>query len=267
MDDEGVLTMRQAFTHWSANYPNMSSEFNYEMFELLGDNTFNKVLIWYMWRRFRFDLNKDFHAHATLTNATKVYKSKHQMPLISDFLELPKMAIYRSLFYHKQKKTHADRLGQIMMDLKMKTDILEAFIGGLEFLIDSKFCFTIGCSIIYNILSSYFDSLSDMTIDPARVLPNKVKLKEIMDKFDRQEKFHFKEHELPDDYFTLDLTLHFKDQPLYNSNKQLITFKKFTAGPAKNKKMLEDELCLLFIHWFEDECGIVYSCHRGINVS
>ena len=39
--------MTSAVTHWSLN-----EEEDYEVWETLGDGTLNKIMVWYMYRRF-----------------------------------------------------------------------------------------------------------------------------------------------------------------------------------------------------------------------
>ena len=47
LDDQGIERVKMAFTHSS-----MVNEKNYEFFEMLGDRSVNKAIIWYMHRRF-----------------------------------------------------------------------------------------------------------------------------------------------------------------------------------------------------------------------
>lgn len=175
MDAQGVSLMRRAFTHWTFN-----SEHNYEVLETLGDTTYNKIVMYYIYRRFP-DLANDPDGNYKLTESSKLYKSKLQAPFFSDRLGLPSMARYRMLFYRPQPQTFPDKILQIKMDQKMKTDLFEAFIAALEDIIDCRVFPHAGYIYTYNILSSLLDEI-DIKMNLADTKNNKSKLKELTDR-------------------------------------------------------------------------------------
>ena len=175
MDSRGVQLLRQAFTHWSIN-----TEPNYELLEFLGDTTYNKVIAMYIYRRFP-ELANDPDGNCKLTESCKLYKSKSQAPAFSDKLGLPSMARYRALFYRPQAITHPDKVLQIKMDNKFKTDLFEAFLGAIEELIDTRIYAHSGYAIAYNIIESLLDEIH-ITINLQSTISNKAKAKEVVDR-------------------------------------------------------------------------------------
>lgn len=175
MDAEGIALLKRAFTHWSMDW-----DYNYEMLEALGDTTYNKAVTYIIRRKFP-SLNDDPNGNYKLTEASKLYKSKTKAPIFSDALGLCKMARYVSLIYQPQAETYPDKLNQLVMDNKMKTDLFEAFLAAVEDLIDSKVSQNLGYAITYNIIESLFENI-ELTIDLSVTKTNKAKLKELLDK-------------------------------------------------------------------------------------
>lgn len=171
MDDEACTLMRRAFTHRT-----MSMHDNYEVLETLGDTSFNKIVAFYMMRRFP-ELRTDPQANYKLTEAMKIYKSKTIAEKFSDTLGLPSLARYREC----QIRVNANETKIFKMDSKFKTDLFEAFLAGIEDLIDGKIHVHAGYAVVYNILQSLLDDIP-MTINLDKIKSAKVLLKECIDK-------------------------------------------------------------------------------------
>ena len=164
LDENGMKIMTSAVTHWS-----LQEEEDYEVWETLGDSTLNKIMIWYMHRRF---------PHATseeLTEAKKINVSKGQFPVYAQTLQLPQYVRYKNITYQSGKN-----MLTISLDKSMKEDTFEAFFGALEFLIDSKIILGSGYLIVYNIVTHILDQ-QQMTVDLSKIKDSITQLKEIFD--------------------------------------------------------------------------------------
>ena len=169
LDEEGMKVMTSAVTHWSLN-----EDQDYEVWETLGDSTLNKIMVWYMFRRFPDATSEE------LTEAKKINVSKGQFPIYSQTINLPKYVRYRNITYTSGKNTLT-----ITLDKSMREDTFEAFFGALEYLIDGKIMLGAGYTICYNIVSVILDQ-QQMTIDLSKIKDSITQLKEI---FDTRRKF------------------------------------------------------------------------------
>jgi len=70
LDDAGIERINIGFTHSS-----MIGETNYEFFEMLGDRSVNKAIIWYMHRRFP-EISNNENAPMYMTELKKKYENK-----------------------------------------------------------------------------------------------------------------------------------------------------------------------------------------------
>jgi dsRNA-specific ribonuclease len=164
LDEEGMKIMRSAVTHWS-----LQEELDYEVWETLGDTTLNKIMVWYMFRRF---------PHATseeLTEAKKLNVSKGQFPIYAHTIHLPQYVRYRNIQY-----LHGKNILTITLDRSIKEDTFEAFFGALEYLIDGKIMLGAGYIVCYNIVSHILDQ-QQMTIQLSKIKDSITQLKEIFD--------------------------------------------------------------------------------------
>ena len=252
-DQESTSIMRTTFTHWS-----IPNEINYEMYETLGDKTFNKILMWYIMRRFP-ELRTDSGANEKLTEAAKLYQSAEQMAGISEKLGLPSMVRFAELVYQVPDKQSVQKYIEksIEMDNKMKTDVLEAFIGGLEDLLDGKVCPGAGYTIIYNILQDMFDSIEDMTIDLSKTKPATSILHETVTQNQGVEKWR----NLLDNnrkMYGTELELNFTNG--IKCKNQLVTYKRFTVGSLqqnlRDERKNKNDLSTQALEWLYTDCNI-----------
>ena len=164
LDEDGMKIMTSAVTHWSLN-----EEEDYEVWETLGDGTLNKIMVWYMYRRFPQASSEE------LTEAKKINVSKGQFPIYAQTLQLPQYVRYKNIQYQSGKN-----ILTISLDKSMKEDTFEAFFGALEFLIDSKIILGSGYLVVYNIVTHILDQ-QQMTIDLSKIKDSITQLKEIFD--------------------------------------------------------------------------------------
>lgn len=137
INDENLETYKKVFTHISIDPEN-----NYEFFEILGDVTLNKSIVWYLKDRF-----------PNLQNASGVkIIARLRINLVSK----------------KNFSTIAEKLGfgkfiradQEFIDNKMPSlleDVFEAFFGATEFLIDSIVCHGAGYGICFKLIKAILD--------------------------------------------------------------------------------------------------------------
>lgn len=164
LDKEGMEIMTSAVTHWS-----LQEEKDYEVWETLGDSTLNKIMVWYMFRRFPQATSEE------LTEAKKINVSKGQFPIYAHTIHLPQYVRYKNISYQ-----HGKQVLSISLDKSMKEDTFEAFFGALEYLIDSKIILGAGYTICYNIVSHILDQ-QNMTIELSKIKDSITQLKEIFD--------------------------------------------------------------------------------------
>jgi len=170
LNEEGMKVMTSAVTHWSVG----EEVDDYEVWETLGDVTLNKIMVWYMFRRFPEATSEE------LTEAKKINVSKGQFPVYAHTLNLPQYVRYRSVNYQSGKNVLT-----ISLDKSIKEDTFEAFFGALEYLIDSRIILGSGYIVCYNIVSHILDQ-QQMTIDLSKIKDSITQLKEI---FDTRRKF------------------------------------------------------------------------------
>lgn len=149
---------KQAFTH-----PTISETRNYEVFECIGDTSLNKCVIWFFKRRLP-------EANPELLTLLKI-----------KFASTDKMSIYaRELGLDKYILSNED---QIKTRSKILEDVLESFIGCMEYLIDEINGMHSGYSYVYTFVSVYIERyLAGMSIKEQDLLDAISKLKNLSDK-------------------------------------------------------------------------------------
>lgn len=165
LDNDGMKILTSAVTHWSVG----EDVDDYEVWETLGDVTLNKIMVWYMFRRFPEATSEE------LTEAKKINVSKGQFPVYAHTLHLPQFVRYRSVNYQSGKN-----ILTIGLDKSMKEDTFEAFFGALEYLIDGRIMLGAGYIVCYNIVSYILDQ-QQMTVELSKIKDSITQLKEIFD--------------------------------------------------------------------------------------
>jgi len=218
LDSEGMKMMTSAVTHWSV----AEEVDDYEVWETLGDSTLNKIMVWYMFRRFPEATSEE------LTEAKKINVSKGQFPVYAHTLNLPQFVRYRSVNYQSGKN-----ILTISLDKSMKEDTFEAFFGALEYLIDSRIILGAGYIVCYNIVSHILDQ-QQMTVELSKIKDSITQLKEIFDsrkKFGDSFEYNF-DYQNKKQYVTLKFN---KDNPSPIVNWDLF-IKDIPAYAGRDKK-------------------------------
>jgi dsRNA-specific ribonuclease len=157
---EHINLYQQAFTSDSYDPTN-----NYQVFEQLGDVTINKFLVWYFYRRF---------PQLNCADGVKVvarlrinFASKNSFSAIAENL---------GFWPHIKASTN-----QKEKDRKsLLEDVLEAFIGVTEAILDNVFQVGVGYAVSYDILKSLFDPIH-ISLKYEDLYDPKSRLKEIFD--------------------------------------------------------------------------------------
>lgn len=153
-------TYDKVFTANSADSVN-----NSEIFELIGDTSVNKFIVWYMYRRFP-QLNC-VQGVKVLARLKINYGSKQSFSSISESLGFWPYITASEEERSKRKKP-------------LLEDTLEAVIGSVEYLIDSKVRLGAGYAIIYDILSKIFDE-KEISLRYEDLYDSKTRIKELFD--------------------------------------------------------------------------------------
>ena len=139
LDYESMEVYSQVFTHPSAN-----EELNYEAYELAGDVTLNKAIVWYFLRRFpQLNCPKGVKV---ITRLKIRYVSKKAFSNFGKDLG----------FWDFISASDDVRAKEMKPTLE---DVFEAFTGATEYLIDSKIGLSVGYSVCYNIVKELFDQV------------------------------------------------------------------------------------------------------------
>lgn len=160
-DRKGMNTYYQAFTS-----PRTSPN-NYEFYEILGDATLNKSIVWYLSRRF---------PQLNCPNQVKVI-ARLKINLVSRnvFSEFAAKLGFTPFINASPEELQVRK--KILLE-----DIFEAFFGVTESLIDSKIKMGAGYQIVYNIIKSLFDEI-DISLKYEDLFDAKTRLKELFDTF------------------------------------------------------------------------------------
>ena len=251
-DDQAIQLMKIAFTH-----PSMLEEKNYEFYELMGDVTLNKVIMWYLYRRIP-TLKSAPNSAMIMTELKKVYISKKIFSPYSKKLGFDKFIRWKQLTVIEKNLTR-----DIIMDDSMLEDVFEAFCGALEDLIDSKIIVNSGMSIIYNIISSIMDEINIVTnleelFDPKTQIKEIVEDSQTIQFIDETKGYKLKYSSSKSDYkWIVKLEIPFKKNPCpterRDNDKPFI--KVFTSYPHNKVVEAEKEAAQNAIQWFK-RCNI-----------
>jgi hypothetical protein len=138
-NESGMTVYNKVFTHVS-----IDQEDNYEFFEILGDSTCNKIIVWYIKDRFPVLQN---------TAGVKVI-ARLRINLVSkkNFSSLA-----QKLGFTEFISCEKDILEQ--KNKSVLEDVFEAFFGATEYLLDSLVHAGAGYGICYRLLCKIFDDL------------------------------------------------------------------------------------------------------------
>ena len=158
---ESIAVYAMAFTSASADPDN-----SYEILEQLGDVTCNRSLLWYFQRRFFPSLTAKENVKI-LGRMKIVYASKNV------FSSIAIRADFRTYISARDDDIRYN-------DKSLCEDVLEAFFGATEYLLDNNVRIGVGGAICYDILASFFDEMVFETTFE-KLLDNVTRLKELGD--------------------------------------------------------------------------------------
>ena len=139
LNDENMKIYDQVFTHES-----VEPEYNYEVYEMLGDATLNKNVVWYIHRKFPFlNIPKGVQIISKLKNS-----------LVSKQM-LGKIAGENGLNFDDFIKSTEEEFRSKRESLR--EDVFEALIGATEKILDEQIRFGVGNEICRQILEAIYD--------------------------------------------------------------------------------------------------------------
>lgn len=160
LDEESLRLYGNAFTNAIADPVN-----NYEFYEILGDATVNKSMVWYLFRRFP-ELN-------CVEGGGILSRLKQQLVAKESFSNLA----YGIKFWDF---VTVDKKSKEMNRKKILEDVFEAFFGVTEYILDTRIKLGVGSVICYQILETLMDGIQIST-RYEYLYDAKTRLKEIFD--------------------------------------------------------------------------------------
>ena len=161
LNSENMKIYDQVFTHESVEPEN-----NYEVFEMLGDATLNKNVVWYIHRKFPFlNIPKGVQIISKLKNSLV---SKQMLGKIAgeDFKFDDFIKSTQEEFKNKRES--------------LREDVFEALIGATEKILDEQIRFGVGNEICRQILEAIYDQ-QNISLKYTDLYDPKTILKEIFD--------------------------------------------------------------------------------------
>lgn len=138
-NDKNIKIYEQVFTH-----PTVDSETNYEFFEIIGDQTVNKAIVWYLTRRYPF-------LHSPL-GVKIISRLKINLVAKKTFADIGyNLKLWD--FVSVDEDTRQNRMKKTL------EDVFEAFFGATEFILDSQIRNGVGYAICYNIIENLFNDI------------------------------------------------------------------------------------------------------------
>lgn len=138
-NEHNIKIYSQVFTH-----PTVDSETNYEFFEILGDQTVNKSIVWYLSRRYPFlqsPLGVKIISRLKINLvAKKTFADIGYNLKLWDFVSV-------------DEETRQNRMKKTL------EDVFEAFFGATEYILDSQIRNGVGYAICYNIIENLFNDI------------------------------------------------------------------------------------------------------------
>lgn len=160
--EENMKVYANVFTHKSAD-----SENNYELYEILGDSTLNKAIVWYIIKRFPM-LKKSQYVPVISRLKINLVSKKSFSALASD-LDL-------WTFISAEESIRATKM-KLVLD-----DVFEGFFGATEMLLDTFVEHGVGYVTCLDIVSAMFDRV-EISLKYEDVYDSKTRLKELIDKY------------------------------------------------------------------------------------
>lgn len=141
------------------------AKYNYEIYELLGDASVNKFLVWYFYRRF-----PQLHCSGSVKVLSRLkinYASKVILSQIAD-----KLGFWPYIRATNDEREKAKK--------SLLEDVFEAFIGLTELIVDEYFAVGVGYVVVNDILTSILDTMP-ISLQFEDLYDAKTRLKELFD--------------------------------------------------------------------------------------
>lgn len=136
--EEGMALYEQAFTHYSV------SGLNYEWLEILGDATLNKCIVWY--------INGRFPQLRNAEGVKVIARLKIKLVSKNSFSEIAEQFGFLPFIRMNEENMRASLNLRSVLE-----DVLEAFFGATELLIDKHFGEGSGCGVCFRLLKNIMD--------------------------------------------------------------------------------------------------------------
>lgn len=163
-DDKCMIEFTKAFTHNSIDPID-----NYEFYEILGDATSNKVVVWYFIRRFPEIFNDAKGTGGNMGPTAIMARLKQNGVSKSAYSKFSESLGFWD-YVRKTDEYNKDRT-------KIMEDVFEAFCGCLELIVDTKVTNHSGYGIVYNLMKTLMDPL-DISTDREELYDSKSILNE-----------------------------------------------------------------------------------------
>jgi|LauGreDrversion4_2_1035121.scaffolds.fasta_scaffold278311_2 dsRNA-specific ribonuclease len=251
-DDDGIRFIKVAFTH-----PSMFEDKNYEFYEIMGDVTVNKCIVWYIYRRLP-EIRNLSNSAMLMTELKKKYISKKSFSPFCKQLGLDQFIRWKSVSYQEGKY-----IKQVQVDDSMREDVFEAFFACLEDLIDSRILMNTGMNVVYNIIASLLDQENIVT-DLSELVDPKSQLKEVLEDVNFVPYVHSKEeirkNQLENKKWKVEFELKLK-QNICNENIPFTKgyYSKVFYSNEQNKVIeAEKEVAIKVLNWLKS-CGFKWT--------
>lgn len=177
-DEESMIEFTKAFTHKSID--NIE---NYEFYEILGDSTTNKVVVWYFIRRFPEVFNDAKGKGGNMGPVAIMARLKQNGVSKTTYAQFSETLG----FWEYVRRTEEENKNR----RKIMEDVFEAFCGCLELIIDSKVTMHSGYGIIYSIMKTLMDK-TEVSLEREDLYDAKSRLNEVILGFKGRLKIEYK---------------------------------------------------------------------------
>lgn len=145
-DKKSMIEFTKAFTHKSVD-----SVDNYEFYEILGDSTTNKVVVWYFIRRFPDVFNEAKGKGGNMGPVAIMARLKQNGVSKTTYAQFSETLGFWDYIRYSEEVAKDRR--------KIMEDVFEAFMGCLELLVDTKVTEHSGYGVIYKIMKTLMDPI------------------------------------------------------------------------------------------------------------
>lgn len=165
-DKSSMIEFTTAFTHKSVNPID-----NYEFYEILGDATTNKVVVWYFIKRFPEIFKEGKGGGGNMSPVAIMARLKQNGVSKATYSKFSETLGFWD-YIRRSEEVNKDRT-------KIMEDVFESFCGCLELLVDSKVTDHAGYGIVYRIMKTLMDPMK-VSVDHDQLYDPKSRLNEII---------------------------------------------------------------------------------------